>query len=155
MQSSEALETTLPLLSDMLSTTCIYLDLFNKDILLRGQLSIGYDSLFVMMIMKTHTSLFGPRPGQAKCHPKLSLLMTHVRSDCNQTFCDVPTTCRFIGNETISTQPILMQYNFICSCGQPVCSELLLWLRSESVIRQLNQICLCEIRVRPYWLASE
>ena len=91
--------------------------------------------------------------GQAICHPMTSSLMTHRRFACNQTVCAVPTTCRYIGSQAISTAPILWEYDFICVCGQAVCNELLLWLRPDSVESQFNRVDLCEVGVRSIWLA--
>ena len=148
LPSSKVNDATLPLLSDMLNATCTYLNLYDNDIFLRGLLSIGYNKMLVRMIMTTPTLVFGPGPGQATCHPMVSSLLTHVRSDCNQTFCAVPTTCTYLGHEAIIAQSDLWQYDFICICGQSLCNELLLWLRSG----QFNRVGLCELGFRLYWL---
>ena len=141
-------DATLPLLSDMLNTTCTHFNPYGKGIFLRGLLPAGYNKLLVRMIMTTPTFVFGPGPGQDTCHPMISTLLTHVRSDCNQTFCAVPTTCNYLGNEATVTQLDLWQYNFICICDQSVCNELLLWLRSG----QFNRVGLCELSIKLYWL---
>ena len=144
--------TKLAMLSDTIITTCAHLNLYGKDILLRGQLSIGYNRLGVRMIMTTHYFMFSPGPGQAICHQMLSSLMTHERSDCDQSFCAVPTTCNYLGNKVITTQPNLWQYDFICICGQPICNEILLWLRPNYMEGQFNSVSLCEFGFRLYWL---
>ena len=148
-QISKDLETTLSLVSDMLNSTCDQLEFNDRDILLRGQLNGNYCSLKVMMTM-TNYFAFGPELSITTCHPRPSSLLTHLGSGCNQTFCAVPTTCRYLGKEPISTYPILWQYDFNCKCAQPACLELLLWLRLDSIQGQLNRIGLCEIHV--FWL---
>ena len=142
------LETTLPQVSDRLNDTCAQLDLNVRDVQLRGQSVTGYSSLLVTITMKTAFA-FGPGPGQPTCHPMPSSLLAHLGSDCDQTFCDVPTTCRYLGDNTTSTPETYWHYDFICVCGQPVCNELVLWLRSGSVQGSPDRVTLCEVHARP------
>ena len=139
------LETTLPQVLDRLNDTCAQLDLNVGDVQLRGQSATEYSSLLVTITMKTAIA-FGPGPGQPTCHPMPSSLLAHHGSYCDQTFCDVPTTCRYLGNKGTPTSPPYWHYNFICVCGQPVCNELVLWLRSGSVQGSFDRVTLCEVR---------
>ena len=133
----------------MLNSTCAELDLDGGDTLLRGQLNGKYSSVMAMMIM-TNSLAFGPGSGLTICNPSSSSLLTHLGSDCNQAICAVPSSCRYLGKKVISTDPTLWQYNFSCICGQPLCTELLLWIRPDSFHGQYNRIGLCEIHV--VWL---
>ena len=146
---SEDLEPTLSLVSDIFNSTCAQLDLNDKDILLRGQLIGNYSSLMVTVIM-TNSVACGPESRRGTCHPMPSSLLTHLGSGCNQSFCTVPTTCHYLGKDTIWSDPTLWQYDFSCACGQPACNELLLWLHPDSMQGQLNMIGLCEIQA--LWL---
>ena len=150
LPSSNVLETTLHLVSDLLNATCAQLDLNNADVHLRGQLTGTFDTVLVMLTMATSVA-FGPGPGQATCHPMTSSLLTHQRSACNQTFCVIPAACRYIGYKAISPLPILWEYEFICVCDQAWCNELLLWLRPASVQGKLNRVQLCEVSVGFIW----
>ena len=135
---------------DLLNSTCVQLYDDNGDVHLRGQLSGTFNSLLVSLTFATSMA-FGPGPGQATCHLMTSSLMTHQRSDCNQTVCSVPTACRYTGIKSISTAPILWEYDFICACGQAWCNELLLWLRPNSVHGSLKSFELCEVGVGFPW----
>ena len=150
LPSSDVPEATLHLVSDLLNTTCAQLDLDKGDVQLLGQLNGDFNSLLVTLTMAT-TIAFGPGPGQTTCHPMTSSLLTHQRFACNQTFCAVPTTCRYIGYKVIPTASTLWEYEFICVCGQAFCNELLLWLRPGSVGGQPNRVQLCEVSVRFVW----
>ena len=142
-------ETTQPLVSDLLNSTCSQLNFDDRDIYLRGRFTGTFHILFVTLT--TTTSLaFGPGPGQASCHPMTSSLMTHQRSVCNQTFCVVPTTCHYTGKKVISTVPTLWEYDFSCVCGQAWCNELWLWLWADSVQGQVNRVNICEVGVIQY-----
>ena len=151
VSSSRAWKTTLHLLSDMDDTTCAQLDRSDRDVFIRGQLSINYNSLRVTMIMKS-SMMFAPGPGQHVCHPGASSLLLHQRSGCRQNICTIPTTCRYHGNKVISVVPSLLQYEFICVCGQLVCNELFIWVRPGSVHDQIDQVILCEVGVRALWI---
>ena len=146
------MDTALYLVSDMFNTTCAQLNLDNRDILLCGHLNGNYSSLTATMTM-TNSLVFGPRYGLTICHPSSSSLFTHLGSDCNQAICAVPTSCRYLGKKAISTDSTLWQYIFSCICGQPMCTELLLWLRPDSFNDQFNRISLCEILV--VWLCYQ
>ena len=141
-------ETTLPLMSDLLNTTCVHLNLNDRDVHLRGLLTVTFSRMIVKLTM-ANSIAFGPGPDRANCHPMTSSLMTHQRSACNQTFCAVPTACSYTGNKAISTDPCLWEYDFVCACSQFVCNELILWLRSER--GQLNRVDLCEVGVWSIW----
>ena len=149
------LETTLLQVSDGRIPSCAELDLNVGDVQLRGQSAVqsgdqsatDYSSLLVTITMKTAIA-FGPGPGQPTCHPIPSSLLAHHGSDCDQTFCDVPTTCRYLGDNTTSTPETYWHYDFICVCGQPVCNELVLWLRSGSVQGSFDRVTLCEVRTQ-------
>ena len=149
--SSRYLNTAFYLMSDMLNVTCAHFDLFDEGVLLRGRLTEDFDSLLVTITMATSIS-FGPSLGQPTCHPMPSSLLTHQESGCNQTFCALPTTCRYLGNEAFSTVSTLWQYDFVCPCSQPACNELLLWFHRGSLQGTSNIISLCEVEVRPLWL---
>ena len=150
LASSNVSDTTLHLVSDLRNVTCAQIDLDNGDVQLRGELNGNFNSLLVMLTIAT-TIAFGPGPDQATCHPITSSLLTHQRSDCNQTFCAVPAACRYIGYKAVSTAPTLWEYEFICVCGQAWCNELLLWLRPDSVQGQRNRAHLCEVSVVFIW----
>ena len=148
LPSSDDWEPTLHMVSDDLNTTCTQLDLSGGEVLLRGQLSLDMNSLHVTMIMGSSVA-FGPGP---VCQPMASSLLIQRQSDCGQNFCVIPATCHYLGNTVISTDPTLWQYDFICICGQPVCMELLLWLRVDSAHDRVNHpVNLCAIVARPWW----
>ena len=140
----------LPQVLDLLNSTCVQLDDDKRDVHLRGQLSGTFNSLLVSLTFATSMA-FGPGPGQATCHPMTSSLMTHQRSDCNQTVCAIPTACRYTGIKSISIAPNLWAYDFICVCHQAWCNELLLWLRPNSVHGIPKGIQLCEVEVSFWW----
>ena len=141
-------ETTLSMFSDDLNNTCSQIDLSGSEVLIRGKLSIDYNSLYVTMMLRSSVA-FGPGPGQSVCQPMASSLLIQRQSDCGQNFCGIPSACRYLGNTAISTDPTLWQHDFICVCGHPVCMELTLWLRPDSVHDKLNRVSLCEIFVMP------
>ena len=135
-------EPTLPIVSDDINTTCAQLDLSGGEVLLRGQLSLDYNSFHVIMIMKSSVAL---GPGHV-CQPMASSLL--IQRQCGLNFC-MPTVCRSLGNSVISTDSTLWQYEFSCVCGESVCRELLLWLRPDSVTGALKRVSLWAIIVRP------
>ena len=137
----------------MLNTSCAQLDLADRDVHLRGQLTGTFNSLLVSMTMATSMT-FGPRPGQVTRHPITSSLLTYQRSACNQTVCVVPATCSYTGNKVISTTPTLWEYDFVCICGQAWCNELLIWFHPTSVHGQLNSVALCEVGLLSTWFMT-
>ena len=149
--STKVPETVMSLVSDTRHETCAPLDLHDGNVLLRGQVTGEYKHLFVKITMATSV-VFGPGPSQAICYPMSSSLLTHLDSGCGQSFCDVPTTCRYLYNKVISTDPTFWQYDFSCVCGQALCSELLLWFRPDTVDGPINLVGLCEVDVKPQWI---
>ena len=118
------------------------------------ELSVDYASLRVKITLATYLT-FGPDSDQPTCHPMPSSLLAHQGSGCNQTFCAVPTTFRYLSNNVISAAPALWQFDFNCVCNQAVCNESLLWLRPTSVQSQPELVSLCEVHVQTLWLLCE
>ena len=143
-----------PLLNDALvdgqSETCSDLiSVVGVDrLLLRGSLVVAYAQINVFLELRGGDIIF--TYGTNKCNPRRSAVMSHVGPTSGSIcapYCGVPSLCVYMG--IIETRDDIETHQFICHCGQSMCTEIILWIWPESL---LDNPKLCEIRVLT-WLS--
>ena len=106
---------------------------------------------YIHVTLATESSiLFGPDVPHGMCAENPSLLMTQTFAKDSQScdppnhFCEVPQTCKYVGNEEKRSYSF---HNFYCKCIVESCGKFMLMLRPESA---RGRVSICEIRIMWY-----